>query len=85
LGLGQFFPLFSPPQNDVGSSCIPNFEPFTPILVSLDNDKGKNVVDDATGKGQEKKKRKMHDKVRKFENAWTTRLPWVELVFDEQG
>jgi hypothetical protein len=53
--------------------------------VSLDNDKGKNVVDDATRKGQENKRRKMYDKVRKFQDAWTTRLPWVELVFDEQG
>jgi hypothetical protein len=31
--------------------------------VSLDNDKGKNVVDDVVGKGQEKKRRKMHDEV----------------------
>jgi hypothetical protein len=37
--------------------------------VSLDNDKGKNVVDDVPRKSQEKKRRKMYDKVQKFQDA----------------
>jgi len=53
--------------------------------VSLDNDKGKNVLDEVVRKGQDKKRRKMYDKVRKFQDAWTTQLPWVESVFSEQG
>jgi hypothetical protein len=57
------FPLSSPPQNETSPSCIPNFEPSTPIIVSFDNDKGKIVVDDVTGKNQEKKRRKMYDGV----------------------
>ncbi len=65
----SIFPLSSSPQNDVGPSWIPNFEPFGPILVSLDNDKGKNVVDDVPRKSQEKKRRKMYDKVQKFQDA----------------
>jgi hypothetical protein len=27
----------------------------------------------------------MYDGVWKFQDAWTTQLPWVELVFNEQG
>jgi hypothetical protein len=57
------FPLSSPPQNETSPSCIPNSEPSIPIIVSFDNDKGKNVVDDVIGKNQEKKRRKMYDGV----------------------
>jgi hypothetical protein len=34
--------------------------------VSLDNDKGKNVLDEVVRKGQDKKRRKMYEK---FENS----------------
>jgi hypothetical protein len=40
--------------------------------MSPNNDKGKNVVDDVVGKGQEKKKRKIYDGAQKFQDAWTT-------------
>jgi hypothetical protein len=53
------FPFFSPLQNEACPSSIPIFEPSTPILVSHDNDKGKNVIDDTTGKGQKKKRKKI--------------------------
>jgi hypothetical protein len=43
------FPIFSPLQNEASPSSVPNFKPFAPILVSLNNDKGKNVVDDVVG------------------------------------
>ncbi len=31
------------------------------------------------------KKEKLYDNLHKFQNAWTTCLPWVEFVVDEKG
>jgi hypothetical protein len=62
------FPLSSPLQNEVGPSCIPNSEPSSPILMSPNYDKSKNVVDDIAKKGEEKKRRKMYDGAQKFQN-----------------
>ncbi len=31
------------------------------------------------------KKEKLYDNSHKFQNAWTTCLPWVEFVVDEMG
>jgi hypothetical protein len=31
------------------------------------------------------KKEKLYDNSHKFQNAWTTCLPWVEFVVDEKG
>jgi hypothetical protein len=36
-------------------------------------------------KVKRKKRRKMYDEARKFQDVWTTQLPWAKLVFDEQG
>jgi hypothetical protein len=41
-----FFPFSSPPQNEVGPSCMPNSKPSCPTLVSPNNDKDKSVIDD---------------------------------------
>jgi hypothetical protein len=42
------FPISLPLQNEASPSSIPHFKPSAPILVSLNNDEGKNV-DDVVG------------------------------------
>jgi hypothetical protein len=33
----------------------------------------------------QKKKCKLYEKSKKFQDIWTTKLPWAEIVFDEKG
>ncbi len=35
--------------------------------------------------GPNKKKQKLYDHARKFQDVWTSCLPWVELMFDDKG
>jgi hypothetical protein len=36
-------------------------------------------------KDEQKKKHKLHEGSRKFQDTWMTKLPWVESMFDEKG
>jgi hypothetical protein len=49
-----------------------------------DDDRCKDVVS-SLAKVQNKKKGKLYEHARKFQDVWIAHLPWVELVFDEKG
>jgi hypothetical protein len=36
-------------------------------------------------KDEQRKKRKLNERSRKFQDTWMTKLPWIEFVFDEKG
>jgi hypothetical protein len=58
--------------------------PFVPIIVSHDDDKCKEVVG-WTKIGPNKTKQKLYEHAWKFQDVWTARLPWAELMFNEKG
>jgi len=36
-------------------------------------------------KYEQRKKYKLYERSRKFQDTWMTKLPWIEFVFDEKG
>ncbi len=38
-----------------------------------------------TKKDEQKKKRKLYERSKKFQDTWMTKLPWAKFVFDEKG
>jgi hypothetical protein len=36
-------------------------------------------------KDEQKKKRKLYERSKKFQYIWMTKLPWAKFVFDEEG
>jgi hypothetical protein len=52
--------------------------------VPHDDDRCKDVVG-SIAKVLNKKKGKLYEHARKFQDVWIGLLPWVELVFDEKG
>jgi len=36
-------------------------------------------------KDEQRKKHKLHEGSRKFQDTWKVKLPWVESMFDEKG
>jgi len=36
-------------------------------------------------KDEQRKKCKLHERSKKFQDTWKAKLPWVEFVFDEKG
>jgi hypothetical protein len=52
--------------------------------VAPNDDRCKDVVG-STKKVLNKKKGKLYEHARKFQDVWIARLPWVESVFDEKG
>jgi hypothetical protein len=36
-------------------------------------------------KNEQRKKCKLYERSKKFQNTWTTKLPWAKFVFDEKG
>ncbi len=36
-------------------------------------------------KYEQRKKCKLHERSKKFQDTWKAKLPWVEFVFDEKG
>ncbi len=84
------FPQFSStPQMRLAHPPVPlppHFESstFVPIIVSPDDDKCKYVIG-STKIGPNKKKQKLYEHARKFQDVWTIHSPWVELMFDDKG
>jgi hypothetical protein len=81
------FPLPSLAPQDEASSSTP-LEPLPSIscvVVSSNDDRGKTIVVDLTGKAPYGKKRKLYEHARKFQNTWTAWLPWAKSVFDDKG
>ncbi len=36
-------------------------------------------------KNEQRKKCKLYERSRKFQDTWTTKLPWAKSMFDEKG
>jgi hypothetical protein len=36
-------------------------------------------------KDEQRKKNKLYEKFTKFQDTWTTKLPWAKSMFDEKG
>jgi hypothetical protein len=84
--LQPIFPLLSPAPQDEASSSTP-FEPLpfvSCVVVSSNDDKSKTIVVDSTRKALDGKKKKLYEHARKFQDTWTTWLPWAKSVFDDK-
>jgi hypothetical protein len=81
------FPLPSlAPQDEASSSTPLEPPPFVScVVVSSNDDRGKTIVVDSARKTPNRKKRKLYEHVRKFQDTWTTWLPWAKSVFDDNG
>jgi hypothetical protein len=55
------------------------------VGVSSNDDKGKNIVVDSTRKAPNGEKWKLYEHARKFQDTWTTWLPWAKSIFDDKN
>jgi hypothetical protein len=55
------------------------------VVVPFDDDKGKIIVVNSTGKALNGKKRKLYEHAQKFQDTWTDWLPWAKSIFDDKG
>jgi hypothetical protein len=85
--LKPIFPLLSLARQDEASSSTP-LEPLpfvNCVVVSSNDDKGKTIVVDSARTTLDGKKRKSYEHTQKFQDTWTTWLPWAKSVFDDKG
>ncbi len=51
----------------------------------FNHDSASKIELEMAKKDEQKKKHKLHEGSRKFQDTWMTKLPWVESMFDEKG
>jgi hypothetical protein len=86
----QIFFVHNTTQELTTSASSSQFASFTSLnlrskcVVSNPNSTSRTELEMAK-KDEQRKKHKLYERSRKFQDTWMTKLPWADFVFDEKG